>query len=250
MTTIKGSNYPLADYALTPDMAIIDPELVRQMPAGLTAASGIDAVTHAIEATVSVMATPYSQAMAQQSLQLLFQYLPDAYHQGANNPQAREQVHYAATLAGMAFANASLGLAHSIAHKLGEAFHIPHGVACSLTLPIVIRYNATDKPTKLVAFPQYKTPMAMERYAQLADLLQLGGKDSLQKTNALIDAINALKKRLDLPRTVREYGVEEQAFFAIIDSLAEQIFDDQCTPTNPRYPLISEIKELLVEVYG
>ena len=251
ITDDKNDNikYPIADYALTPDIAILDPIFVLNMPKSLTAASGIDAITHAIEAYVSIMATPFSNAVAKEALTLLNQYLIIAYQEGAKNVQAREKVHYAATLSGMAFSNASLGVAHSLAHKLGEAFHISHGVACGLCLPYVIQYNATQIPTKLPAFPQYETPKAIENYAEIADVLKLPGVTSAQKVDSLLQYIIDLKQKLCLPASIMSLGIDEGIFMCKVDELAERAFDDQCTPTNPRYPLISELKELLVKIY-
>ncbi len=241
--------YPIADYVLTPNIAILDSQFILSMPKKLCAASGFDAITHAIEAMVSVMATPFSNASAKEALTLLHHYLIRSYQNGAQDHEARSKVHYAASLAGMAFSNASLGLAHSIAHKLGEFFHIPHGVACSLALPHVIQYNATDKPTKLVAFPQYRTPHAIEVYAQIAELFNLKAKTPELKVVALIDHLTQLKSELGLPSKIREMGVEEENFLSKLEDIAEQAFDDQCTPTNPRYPLIDEIQAILKDIY-
>ena len=243
------AKYPIADYAITPDVAIIDPALVMGLPKSLTASGGLDAVTHAIEAFVSPMATDFSQAQAKRALTMLFEYLPRAYQAGSKDRHAREQVHFAATIAGMAFANASLGVVHSMAHKLGTAFHIAHGVACSLFLTPVIRYNATDKPTKLVGFSQYKTPDAIARYAEIATDLGLSGSTPMKKVEALIHAIDELRTTLELPMTIQEAGVPEDEFLAAVDELADHAFDDQCTPTNPRYPLISEIRDLFIAAY-
>jgi acetaldehyde dehydrogenase/alcohol dehydrogenase len=245
----SGAKYPIADYELTPDMAIVDAELVLTMPPKLTAYGGIDALTHAVEAMVSVLSTEYTNAMALESIRLLFKYLPDSYHHGAADTRAREKVHHAATMAGMAFANAFLGICHSMAHKLGAAFHLPHGLANALLINSVIRYNSTDVPFKQTSFPQYTYPSAKARYARIADHLALGGRTPDEKVELLIVAINRLKKELGLPRSIREAGVAEKEFRAQLDTLAANAFDDQCTGANPRYPLISEIKELFLQAY-
>ena len=244
-----GAKYPIADYELTPDMAIVDAELVLSMPPKLTAYGGIDALTHAIEAMVSVLSTEYTNAMALESIRLLFKYLPDSYHHGAADTRAREKVHHAATMAGMAFANAFLGICHSMAHKLGAAFHVPHGLANALLINSVIRYNSTDVPFKQTSFPQYTYPSAKARYARIADHLALGGRTPDEKVELLIAAINRLKKEVGLPRSIREAGVAEKEFHAQLDTLAANAFDDQCTGANPRYPLIPEIKELFLRAY-
>jgi acetaldehyde dehydrogenase/alcohol dehydrogenase len=245
----SGVKYPIADYELTPDMAIVDAELVLTMPPKLTAYGGIDALTHAIEAMVSVLSTEYTNAMALESIRLLFKYLPDSYHHGAADTRAREKVHHAATMAGMAFANAFLGICHSMAHKLGAAFHVPHGLANALLINSVIRYNSTDVPFKQTSFPQYTYPSAKARYARIADHLALGGRTPDEKVELLITAINRLKKEVGLPRSIREAGVAEKEFHAQLDTLAANAFDDQCTGANPRYPLIPEIKELFLRAY-
>ena len=244
-----GKKYPIADYALTPDMAIVDPELVMHMPKRLTAYGGIDAVVHALEAMVSVLSTEFTNSMALEALRILFKYLPDSYSHGAADMKAREKVHYAATLAGMAFANAFLGICHSMAHKLGARFNLPHGLANALLIEDVIRYNATDIPLKQTAFPQYTYPTAKSRYARVADYLQLGGKTEDEKVERLGQAIRDLKAKLDIPASIRDAGVPEQAFAEALDTLAEDAFDDQCTGANPRYPLIREIKDLYLKAY-
>ncbi len=241
--------YPIADYALTPDIAILDSQFILSMPQKLCAASGFDAMTHAIEAIVSVMASPFSNAPAKEALILLHKYLVRSYQHGREDHEARSKVHYAAALAGMSFSNASLGIAHSIAHKLGEFFHIPHGVACSLALPHVIAYNATDNPTKLVAFPQYTTPEAIERYAAIADVLGLSGTSAQDKVDALIDYLAQLKATLDLPDSLKSCGIDRKVFLSKLDAIAEQAFDDQCTASNPRYPLIQEIRIIAENIY-
>jgi acetaldehyde dehydrogenase / alcohol dehydrogenase len=248
---VTGKKYPIADYQLTPNMAIIDPNLVMDMPKSLTAFGGIDAVTHALEAYVSVMANEYSDGQALQALDLLFKHLPDAYTLGAKAPVAREKVHNGATIAGIAFANAFLGVCHSMAHKLGAEFHLPHGLANALLINNVIRFNATDMPTKQAAFSQYDRPKALCRYAAISDHLKLGGKTDAQKVEKLLEKIDELKKTIGIPASIQAAGVNEADFIAKLDELAEDAFDDQCTGANPRYPLISELKELLLaSFYG
>ena len=239
-----GKKYPIADYSLTPDMAIIDPELVMNMPKRLTAYGGIDALTHALEAMVSVLSTEFTNSMALEAIRILFKYLPDSYNNGPQDMKAREKIHYAATLAGMAFANAFLGICHSMAHKLGARFDLPHGLANALLIVEVIRFNATDIPLKQTAFPQYTYPTAKSRYARVADYLQLGGVTEDEKVARLVEAIEALKTKLDIPKSIRDVGVPEAAFHDALDTLSEDAFDDQCTGANPRYPLIGEIKAL------
>jgi acetaldehyde dehydrogenase/alcohol dehydrogenase len=242
--------YPLADYALTPSMAIIDPELVLNMPKKLTAYGGVDALTHALEAFVSVLASEYTNGLSQEAIRLLFKYLPSAYHQGAKDPKAREKVHYAATIAGMAFANGFLGICHSMAHQLGAIFHIPHGLANALMIPHVILYNATDAPFKQATFSQYKYPNVTWRYARLANFLGLQGATEEECAEKLVMAVEALKRELDIPSAIKEViGVSEAEFMAKLDTLADQAFDDQCTGANPRYPLISDLKELFIQAY-
>ncbi|WP_082389762.1 bifunctional acetaldehyde-CoA/alcohol dehydrogenase [Ornatilinea apprima] len=244
-----GLKYPIADYALTPQIAIVDTELVMNMPKSLTAAGGVDAVTHALEAIASVLATDYTNSMALESLRVLFKYLPRAYEAGAEDIRAREKVHNAASMAGMAFANAFLGLCHSMAHKLGAAFHIPHGVANGLLISWVIKFNSTDNPTKQTSFPQYEYPDAISRYARIADYLSLGGASKPEKVDRLIAAIEDLKATVGIPKSIQAYGIDENEFLARVESLAEEAFDDQCTGANPRYPLISEIKDLYLKAY-
>ncbi len=244
-----GNKYPLADYELTPNMAIVDADLVMTMPPKLTAYSGLDALTHALEARVSICASEYSNAMAMEAIRLIFKYLPRSYKGGAADPLAKEKIHHAATIAGMAFANAFLGICHSMAHKLGAAFHVPHGLANALLISHVIRFNATNKPTKQGAFPQYKCPDAIERYARIAEFLGLGGKNDEEKVDNLIKAVEALKTELGVPATLKDAGVNEAEFLARVDELSEQAFDDQCTGANPRYPLIIEIKELYMRAF-
>ncbi len=245
----QGVKYPIADYELTPDIAIVDPDLVLTMPRGLAAASGIDAITHALEALAATTASEYTNGLAMEALRLLFKYLPQSYREGAANAKAREKVHYAATMAGMAFANAFLGLCHSMAHKLGSAFHIPHGVANGILIPHIIRYNMTSVPRKQAAFPQYTHPMAKERYARVADYLGLGGESLNDKVERLIGAVRGMLAELDLPETIRAAGVPEAEFMARLDELCELAFDDQCTGNNPRYPLIAEIRDLYLKAW-
>ncbi len=245
-----GIKYPLADYALTPNMAIVDPELVMNMPKRLTAYGGIDALTHALEAYVSVCASEFTNGLALEAIRLLFKYLPSAYKNGANDPKAREKVHYAATIAGMAFANAFLGICHSMAHKLGSTFHLPHGLANALMISHVIRYNATDAPLKQAIFPQYKYPNAKWRYARIADYLGLGGKTEEEKVEKLVEAIENLKREIDIPLTIKEaLSGDDKTFYEQVEKMAEQAFDDQCTGANPRYPLIRDLKELYTLAY-
>jgi acetaldehyde dehydrogenase/alcohol dehydrogenase len=244
-----GLKYPIADYALTPNMAIVDASLVLNMPKSLTSASGIDAITHSLEAFASVLATDYTDGIALESLRNLFEYLPRAYENGASDVEAREKVHDASTMAGMAFANAFLGVCHSMAHKLGAAFHVPHGIANALLISEVVRFNATDVPTKQAAFPQYEYPSAKARYARVARYLDLDGKKDDEKIENLIAALEDIKQRLDIPKSIKDWGVDEKEFLARLDTLAEEAFDDQCTGANPRYPLISEIKEMYTRAY-
>ncbi|TVP16267.1 bifunctional acetaldehyde-CoA/alcohol dehydrogenase [Shewanella sp. KCT] len=251
-----GMKYPIADYELTPNMAIVDPNLVMDMPKSLTAFGGIDAITHALEAYVSVMANEYSDGQALQALDLLVKHLPDAYALGAKAPVAREKVHNGATIAGIAFANAFLGICHSMAHKLGAEFHLAHGLANALLISNVIRFNATDLPTKQAAFSQYDRPKALCRYAKIAEHLKLKGAtgegiSDEEKVEALLEKIDELKKTIGIPASIQEAGINEADFFAKLDELAEDAFDDQCTGANPRYPLIAELKAILTaSFYG
>ncbi len=244
-----GIKYPLADYELTPDMAIVDAELMMNMPKGLTAASGIDALTHALEAYVSVMASEFTNGQALEAIRLIFKYLPDAYNEGTTNVKAREKMAHASTMAGMAFANAFLGVCHSMAHKLGSEHHIPHGVANALLISEVIKFNAVDNPRKQAAFPQYKYPNAKWRYARIADYLHLGGQSEDEKITLLIDHIERLKKAVGIPETIKAAGVSAPKFYATLDKMSEMAFDDQCTGANPRYPLISEIKQMYINAF-
>ena len=245
----SGIKYPLADYELLPNMAIIDTDFHMSAPRGLTAASGIDAVSHALEAYASVMATGYTDGLAKQALQTIFQYLPRAYDNGQTDVEAREKMANAATMAGMAFANAFLGVCHSMAHKLGAFHHIPHGVANALMLEEVLRFNAAETPVKMGTFPQYDHPHTLARYAELADVLNLGGETDSEKLENLIKAVNALKARVGIKPTIRDYVPDEADFLARLDAMTEQAFDDQCTGANPRYPLMSEIKQMYLNAY-
>jgi acetaldehyde dehydrogenase/alcohol dehydrogenase len=242
--------YPLADYALTPNMAIVDPELVLNMPKSLTAFGGVDALTHSLEAYVSVLASEYTNGLALEAIRLIFKYLPSAYKNGAHDPKAREKMHYAATMAGMAFANSFLGICHSMAHQLGAIFHVPHGLANAMLISHVIRYNATDAPFKQATFSQYKYPNAKWRYSRIADYLHLGGDTEEEKINRLVGAIEELKRQVGIPAALKDVIKESEAeFFAKLDEVADQAFDDQCTGANPRYPLIEDLKEILTKAY-
>ena len=259
-----GMKWAIADYALTPSMAIVDSELAMGQPKGLTASCGIDVLTHALEALVSSMSTDYTNALSLEAARVIFKYLPQAYADGTNK-KAREKVHNASTMAGMAFSNAFLGLCHSMAHKLGAQFHVPHGMANALLLTNIIRFNANDNPTKQAAFPQYEYPSAISRYARAADYIAMAVNDTKnttyvvtndkmsmeEKVEALIKGIELLKKELNIPSSIKEWGVDEAEFLAAVDELSVKAFDDQCTGSNPRYPLISQIKELyLASYYG
>ncbi len=244
-----GVKYPLADYELLPNMAIVDANLMMNAPKGLTSASGIDAVSHSMEAYASIMATEFTDGLAIQSLKMLFEYLPRAYELGAEDPEAREKVANAATMAGMAFANAFLGVCHSMAHKLGSFHHLAHGIANALMLNEVIRFNASETPAKMGTFPQYDHPKTLRRYAEIAEALGLQGTTDEEKLESLINAIDELKEKIGIKKTIRDYGVEESKFLETLDEMSEQAFDDQCTGANPRYPLISEIKEMYKKAY-
>lgn len=244
-----GVKYPIADYTLTPNIAIIDPEFVMTMPAKLAAWSGIDALTHAVEAMASVYATEFTNPYALEAARLLFKYLEPSVKEGPANTKAKEKVHYAATLAGIAFANAFLGVCHSMAHKLGSEFHVPHGLANALLINDVIRFNATHAPRKQAIFPQYKYPDAVQRYARMADYLGLGGDTPEEKVEKLIAAIDKLKTAVGIPATIKEAGVPEKDFYEKLDQLSELAFDDQCTGANPRYPSIGEIRELYIKAF-
>lgn len=244
-----GIKYPLADYELMPDMAIIDTDFHMSAPRGLTAASGIDAVTHALEAYASVMATDYTDGLALQALKIIFTYLPRAYDNGQTDTVAREKMANAATMAGMAFANAFLGVCHSMAHKLGAFHHLPHGIANALMIEEVLRFNAAEAPAKMGTFSQYDHPHTLARYAEVADALQLGGKTDTEKLENLIAAVNRLKERVGIKKTIRDYGIDEQDFLNRLDEMTEQAFDDQCTGANPRYPLMREIRQMYLNAY-
>ena len=241
--------YAIADYALTPNMAIIDPNFVDGMPKGLTAASGVDALVHSIEAYVSALATNFTNSNALEATKLVFKYLERSWSEGANDPIAREKMHYAATIAGMAFANSFLGLCHSMAHKLGAMFNVPHGVANALLIRQVIKYNAVDCPKKQCIFPQYKFPNAKAKYAQIADELNLGGKTDDEKVALLIEAIDKLMKSINLPNSIKDFGVTEADFNAKLDEMVELAFDDQCTGANPAYPLMEDIKAIYKDAF-
>ena len=244
-----GIKYPLADYELLPNMAIVDVNLMMNAPKGLTASSGIDAVTHALEAYASMMATEYTDGLAKEALKIIFEYLPRAYEYGTTDVQAREKMANAATMAGMAFANAFLGVCHSMAHKLGAFHHLPHGIANALMINEVIRFNSAEVPTKMGTFPQYGYPHTLERYAEIADYLGLKGKTNEEKVNQLMKEINKLKATIGIKNTIKDYGIDEQDFLSSLDEMVEQAFDDQCTGANPRYPLMSEIKEMYLNAY-
>ena len=243
--------YPIADYALSPNMAIIDPDLVLTMPKGLAAASGIDSLTHALEALASILATPFTDGIAYEAIRLIFDNLALSVNDGPNNPIARENMHYAATMAGMAFAQAFLGVCHSMAHKLGSAYNIPHGIANALLISQVVKFNSNDRPTKQGTFSQYHYPEGKRRYAKVAEFLNLGGKNDDEKVANLIKEIEKLKKSINIPASIKDWGVDEKVFLDNLDNLSELAFDDQCTGANPAYPLISEIKQMyLVAYYG
>jgi acetaldehyde dehydrogenase/alcohol dehydrogenase len=244
-----GVKYPLADYELMPDMAIVDADLMMNAPKGLTAASGIDAVTHALEAYASMLATDYTDGLALRSLKLIFENLPRAYDNGPNDPRARENMANAATMAGMAFANAFLGICHSMAHKLGAFHHLPHGVANALLISHVLRFNAAENPVKMGTFSQYDHPHTLARYADVADYLRLPGTTDEEKLESLIAAVETLKEKVGIKKTIREYGIGEEEFLATLDDMVEQAFDDQCTGANPRYPLMKEIKQMYLDAY-
>ena len=247
--TDGDTKYPLADYELMPDMAIVDADMMMNAPKGLTSASGIDAVSHALEAYASIMATDYTDGLAIRSLQMVFEYLPKAYDNGPNDPIAREKMANAATMAGMAFANAFLGICHSMAHKLGSFHHLPHGVANALMLPHIMRYNAAEVPVKMGTFPQYDHPHTLARYAEVATALGITGADDGEKLEKLIAKLEELKEKVGIKKTIKEYGIDEADFLARLDDMVEQAFDDQCTGANPRYPLMSELKQMYLDAY-
>lgn len=245
----SGVKYPLADYELLPDMAVIDTDFHMSAPKGLTAASGIDAVTHALEAYASMLATDYTDGLAKQALQTIFKYLPRAYENGQTDIEAREKMANAATMAGMAFANAFLGVCHSMAHKLGAFHHLPHGVANALMIEEVLRFNASEAPAKMGTFSQYDHPHTLARYAEIADCLGISGNTNEEKLEGLINAVNELKAKVGIKATIQDYGIDENVFLEKLDEMTEQAFDDQCTGANPRYPLMSEIKQMYLNAY-
>ncbi len=244
-----GVKYPLADYELLPNMAIVDTDMHMTAPKGLTASSGIDAVSHCLEAYAAMLATDYTDGLAIQSLKTIFKYLPRAYENGQTDIEAREKMANAATMAGMAFANAFLGVCHSMAHKLGAFHHIAHGIANALLLEEVMRFNASEAPAKMGTFSQYDHPHTLRRYAEVAEALGLGGTTDEEKLEALIDAVNELKEKIGIKKTIADYGVDEETFLSTLDEMSEAAFDDQCTGANPRYPLISEIREMYLHAY-
>lgn len=245
----SGVKYPLADYELMPNMAIVDADMMMNAPKGLTAASGIDAVTHALEAYAAMLATDFTDGLALRALKMIFEYLPRAYDNGPNDPIAREKMANAATMAGMAFANAFLGVCHSMAHKLGAFHHLPHGVANALMIDEVLRFNAAEVPAKMGTFPQYDHPHTLARYAEVADYLGIKGKTDEDKLNNLIKAIDELKAKVGIKKTIKDYNIDEKDFLDRLDAMVEQAFDDQCTGANPRYPLMSEIKQMYLNAY-
>ena len=244
-----GVKYPLADYELMPNMALVDADMMMNAPKGLTAASGIDAVTHSLEAYAAMLATDYTDGLALRSLKMIFEYLPRAYDNGPNDPVAREKMANAATMAGMAFANAFLGVCHSMAHKLGAFHHLPHGIANALMIEEVLRFNASETPSKMGTFSQYDHPHTLARYAEVADYLGLKGNSDAEKLESLINAVNELKERIGIKKTIKDYGIDEKDFLDRLDDMVEQAFDDQCTGANPRYPLMSEIKQMYLKAY-
>ena len=244
-----GVKYPLADYELMPNMAIVDADMMMNAPKGLTAASGIDAVTHALEAYASMLATDYTDSLALRSLKMIFENLPRAYDNGPNDARAREKMANAATMAGMAFANAFLGVCHSMAHKLGAFHHLPHGVANALMIEQVLRFNAEEVPAKMGTFSQYDHPHTLARYAEVADYLGIPGNTDEEKLEGLIAKINELKRYCSIKETIRDYGIDEADFLNRLDDMVEQAFDDQCTGANPRYPLMKEIKQMYLNAY-
>ena len=218
-------------------------------PKGLTACAGIDVLVHSIEAYVSIMASEYTNGLALEAIRLVFKYLPDAYNEGTTNIKAREKMAHASCMAGMAFANAFLGVCHSMAHKLGAFHHIAHGIANALMIEEVLRFNSAEVPTKMGTFPQYDHPHTLRRYAEVAEALNLGGNTDEEKLENLIKAINELKDKIGIKKTIRDYGIDEQNFLDRLDEMTEQAFDDQCTGSNPRYPLMEEIKEMYLKAY-
>ena len=245
----SGIKYPLADYELLPKMAIVDADMMMNQPKGLTSASGIDALTHALEAYASIMATDYTDGLALKAMKNIFEYLPAAYENGPHDAKAREQMATASTMAGMAFANAFLGVCHSMAHKLGAYHHLPHGIANALLITDVMRFNAAEVPAKMGTFSQYQYPHCKERYVECADFLHIKGKNDDEKFENLIAAIEELKEKVGIKKTIKDYGVDEKEFLRTLDEMTEMAFDDQCTGANPRYPLISEINDMFLRAY-
>lgn len=244
-----GHKYPLADYELMPNMAIVDTDMMMSAPKGLTAASGLDCMVHDLEALVSVMATPFTDGIALESLKMTFDNLPECVETGQTAVRARENMAHAATMAGMAFANAFLGIGHSLAHKLGAYHHLPHGICCALVISEVIRFNASDVPVKMGTFPQYEYPQAAAKYARIARYLGVQGNSDAELVDGLIDKIEELKEAVGCKKTIAEYGISEEDFLATLDKMSRDAFDDQCTGANPRYPLISELKQIYMNVY-
>lgn len=244
---VNNKKYPLADYELTPNVAIIDPDLVMSLPKTVTADTGMDVLTHAIEAYVSIMASDYTDALSEKAVQIVFEYLEKAYMDGSDK-LAREKMHNASTMAGMAFTNAFLGLNHSIAHKLGGEFHIPHGRTNAILLPYVIKYNSS-KPTKFVSFPKYEYFIADEKYAKLAKMSGIEGNSNEEIISKFIQKIVGLNEKLGIPKSLKDTGIDEKEFLAKVDMLADRAFEDQCTTANPRLPLVSEIKQILLDCY-
>ena len=244
-----GTKWPIADYELLPTMAIVDTDFMMSQPKGLTSASGIDALTHALEAYVSIMATDFTDGLALTAVKNIFKYLPSAYENGASDPVAREKMANASTIAGMAFANAFLGICHSMAHKLGAYHHLPHGIANALLIELVMRYNADPAPVKMGTFSQYPYPHALERYCEVARFINIPGKDDNEVFENFIKAIADLKETVGIKRTIKDYGIKEEDFLATLDEMVENAFNDQCTGANPRYPLMSEMKEMYLKAY-
>ncbi|MBR2317416.1 MAG: iron-containing alcohol dehydrogenase, partial [Spirochaetales bacterium] len=244
-----GQKYPLADYELLPNMAIVDADMMMNQPKGLTSASGIDALTHALEAYASIMATEYTDGLALKAMKNIFEYLPAAYEKGAEDPIAREKMANASTMAGMAFANAFLGVCHSMAHKLGAFHHLPHGVANALLITEVMRFNAVEAPTKMGTFSQYAYPHTLDRYVECANFLGIQGKNDNEKFENFIAAIEDLKVKVGIKKCIKDYDVDEKYFLDTLDDMVEKAFDDQCTGANPRYPLMAEIKEMYLKAY-
>ena len=245
----SGIKYPLTDYELLPNMSIIDADMMMNQPKGLTAASGIDALTHALEAYASIMATDFTDGLALKAMKNIFKYLPSAYENGAKDAKAREQMATASTMAGMAFANAFLGVCHSMAHKLGAFHHIPHGIANAILITDIMRYNAAEVPPKMGTFSQYQYPHCKDRYLECADFLGIKGNTPDEQFDNFITAIEDLKATVGIKKTIRDYGVDEKKFLDTLDDMVEQAFDDQCTGANPRYPLMSEIKAMYLKAY-